>query len=31
MSRIKILIVYAAYLLDRCVDKVKSIFGGKKY
>ena len=30
MSRIKILIVYAAYLLDRCVDKVKSIFGWKK-
>ena len=30
MSRIKILIVYAAYLLDRFVDKVKYIFGGKK-
>ena len=29
MSRIKIWIVYAAYLLDRCVDKVKSIFKKK--
>lgn len=30
MSKLKIMIVYAAYLLDRCVDGIKSLFGRKK-